>query len=155
MRPAPQFVVDYLCEIETLVSPARHLPADRPGVITGGYGETSPDLVHEGMIVSKELASEWLHNRLSKIGARIERLFPAVELTDGQYGALISFEYNLGVLGANGCSVSRHLRARNYKAAGDAFLLYDMANGKHLRGLKNRRRLERSWFLDIPYEPED
>lgn len=151
MREVPQYVVDYLEGIETLVSPARHLPADRPGVITGGFGETDKTRVHEGMIVPRELAKVWMVSDLAAIGASVEHTFSGITLTDGQYGALCSFSYNEGIhcLASPTCSISRYLREGNTQAAADAFLLYDVANKQHLKGLLTRRMIERGWFLSI------
>lgn len=149
MREVPEFVVEYIEEIETLVSPARHLPADPQMVITGGYGETDRRRVHEGMIVPRELALTWLRTDLTAIGASVLHTFSGITLSDGQYGALCSFSYNEGVgcLASPTCSISRYLREGNTAAAADAFLLYDVANKQHLVGLLTRRKVERGWFL--------
>jgi hypothetical protein len=44
-------------------------------------------------------------------------------------------------------SVTPHVRAGDLKATVHSFLLYDVANGKHLNGLETRRKVEIGWFL--------
>jgi hypothetical protein len=44
-------------------------------------------------------------------------------------------------------SVTPHVRAGDLKAAVHSFLLYDVANGKHLNGMETRRKVEIGWFL--------
>lgn len=149
MRLVPQFVIDYIKSIETLVSPARHLPVDAPGVITGGYGETDKSHVHKGMIVPESLATAWLTADLNAIGSSVEHIFDSCELSDGLYGALVDFAYNEGVnrLMSPDCSITPHVKAGDLEAAANSFLLYDVANGKHLGGLKTRRKVEIGWFI--------
>lgn len=137
---------EYLNEVETLVSPARHLPADRPGVITGGYGETSPSLVHVGMVVSLSLAREWRDKRLVGAQAKVARLLDFL-LTQGQMIALIDFEYNLGehaLLVES--TLFKLVEKRDFHGALAEFKRWDMANGKHLLGLQRRRHVEENWF---------
>lgn len=144
-------LTDYLESIETLVSPARQLPADRPGVITGGFGETNKSRVHSGMFVPTTLARAWMFADLVGIQASIEHKFGGyhgVDFNDGEYDALLSFTYNEGIGElSEQSSITKNIRYGNWQAAGDAFLLYDKAAGRILHGLDTRRALERSWFL--------
>jgi GH24 family phage-related lysozyme (muramidase) len=146
--------VDFILKDETLVSPARHLPADKPGVITGGYGETDPRRVHEGMIVSPELAHSWFLADASAISYSIEHMCAPVILTDGQFDGLFSFVYNEGAGTLHKSSILANILTGHLRAAADRFLVYDMANGRHLSHLLERRKVERSWFLsglvDLP-----
>lgn len=141
---------DYIKSIETLVSPARHLAVDsnKPNVITGGYGETSPALVHYGMVVSEALAEQWLNARMMAIAASVEHLLGPVPVTQGQFDALVSFSYNEGIHRLSASSILSWLQIGNVMKAADAFLLYDLAGGVKEEGLDIRRRLERFWFLD-------
>ncbi|MCW5636638.1 MAG: lysozyme [Rubrivivax sp.] len=72
-------------------------------------------------------------------------------LDDGQFGALVSFAFNVG-LGALGQStLLRRLNARDLAGAADQFLVWNKArkNGVlvELPGLTRRRRAERAMFL--------
>jgi len=147
MRQPSQTCVDFILADETLVSPARHLPADRPGVITGGYGETDPRRVHPGMIVSEQLAMQWFLADAQAISYSVEHMCAPIILTDGQFDALFSFTYNEGAHTLHESSILKYIHAGNFAAAADRFLVYDMANGRHLSHLLERRKVERSWFV--------
>jgi lysozyme len=70
-----------------------------------------------------------------------------VPLTQGQFDALVSFSFNVG-LGTLQRSTMRQKVLRNDMAgAAEELLKYCMAGGKVLRGLQNRRIDERAVFL--------
>ena len=71
--------------------------------------------------------------------------FVLVPLTQGQFDALVSFSFNVG-LGTLQRSTLRAKLNRGESAA-DEFLKYCMAGGKILKGLQNRRIDERAMFL--------
>jgi len=71
--------------------------------------------------------------------------FVLVPLTQGQFDALVSFSFNVG-LGTLQRSTLRAKLNRGENAA-DEFLKYCMAGGKILKGLQNRRIDERAMFL--------
>lgn len=143
----------YLNTVETLVSPARHLPADPPSIITGGYGETNPLLVHQGMIVSEALATSWRDADLAKLQAAIEsHAGPSISFSQGEMCALLDLSYNIGIgaVGKHGLLGSQlwlYVLAGNKQAALAEFDKHDMANGKHLLGLQRRRHIEDNWFV--------
>ena len=149
MNPSSKYDISplsrYIKKIETLVSPARHLPADRPGVITGGYGETDPRLVHEGMIVPEDLADAWLNARLAPIQLSVQQLVPFT-LSQGQMIALMDFVYNLGLKSLKDSTLLKDILAGKLDKALNDFLSWDIANGKVLSGLEKRRHVEANWF---------
>lgn len=68
-----------------------------------------------------------------------------VPLTDNQFGALVSFCFNLG----NGCLQRSTLRQRINRGdfeVGNEFLKYNKAGGKVLKGLTRRRIAEANLF---------
>lgn len=71
--------------------------------------------------------------------------FVTVPLTQGQFDALVSFSFNVGL----GTLQRSTLRAKlnRGESAEDEFLKYCMAGGKILKGLQNRRIDERAMFL--------
>ena len=82
--------------------------------------------------------------------ARFEKgvaIYCPVALTQGQFDALVSFAFNVG-LGTLQRSTLRQklIRGDKYGAA-EEFLKYCMAGGKILKGLQNRRIDERALFL--------
>ncbi len=74
-----------------------------------------------------------------------------VTLTDGQYGALVSFAFNVGVGALSQSTLLRKLNARDFAGAADQFLVWNKGrkNGVlvELPGLTRRRRAERAMFL--------
>lgn len=68
-------------------------------------------------------------------------------ITQNMYDAIISLTYNIGVNGFKKSSVLRHLKNGDKLSAGNAFLLWNKAGGKVLKGLVNRRKKERELFL--------
>lgn len=79
-----------------------------------------------------------------------------VQLTQGQFDALVSFAFNLGggILG-KGHTLGDALRRGDYHAAAEAFVLYDHAGGREDPGLKNRRLSERELFEREDCPPTD
>ena len=68
-------------------------------------------------------------------------------VTQNMYDALISLTYNIGVNGFKRSSVLRLLKQGDKENASNAFLLWNTAGGKVLKGLVNRRKKERELFL--------
>ena len=70
-----------------------------------------------------------------------------VPITQNMFDACVSLAYNIGVSGFAKSSVVRQLNAGNKQAAADAFLLWNKAGGKVVKGLERRRQAERTLFL--------
>ena len=68
-------------------------------------------------------------------------------ITQNMYDAILSLTYNIGANGFKKSSVLRHLKNGDKLRAGNAFLLWNKAGGKVLKGLVNRRKKERELFL--------
>lgn len=70
-----------------------------------------------------------------------------VPLTQSQFNACVSLCYNIGVKAFAGSTVVRCLNERKYKAACDAFGLWNKAGGRVIQGLANRRKAEQKEFF--------
>lgn len=70
-----------------------------------------------------------------------------VPITQNMFDACISLAYNIGVGGFAKSSVIRHLNIGDKQAAADAFLLWNKAGGRVVKGLQRRRQAERALFL--------
>lgn len=132
---------------ETLVSPARHLPADPPSIITGGYGETDSLLVHPGMIVPPELAETWLDKRIFSLSRDIELKIGAVIFNQGQFDAIFHTCYNVGI----GFLSTEHdpihiIRDHAYSLVPQELRKWDKAAGVSRRHLYEVRCLECDWW---------
>jgi len=82
---------------------------------------------------------------LIRFEAGIAKLFPVV-LAQGQFDALVSFAFNLG-LGGVQRSTLRQKVLRGEPEAADEFLKFTRGGGKILPGLVGRRQDERALFL--------
>lgn len=70
-----------------------------------------------------------------------------VPLTDGQFGALVSFAFNLGAGRLQSSSLLRHVNNGRFDLAAEEFPKWVMAGGQRLTGLVLRREAERRMFL--------
>lgn len=87
-----------------------------------------------------------LRSDLSRFERGVAQYCP-VPLTQGNFDALVSFAFNVG-LGTLQRSTLRQKLLRGDKAgAAEELLKYCMAGGKILKGLQNRRIDERALFL--------
>lgn len=134
-------------QFESLKLEAYRCPA---GVWTIGWGSTRIDgkPVKAGMTITADEADAALLVDVAKFEVQVNKLVK-VPLSQGEYDALVSFQYNTGAL-ANS-TLLRRLNEGDRTGAADQFLRWDKAtvNGKKvvLRGLQRRRRAERDLFL--------
>lgn len=124
---------------------------DTGGIWTIGYGSTKDPYtgvsVKEGDAISKETALDWLNKDIAQRQVAIRKLVK-VPVTANQLAALTSLAYNIG-LGA--FQRSTLLRLLNQKApiqqVADQFLRWNKVNNQEVKGLTNRRILEKELFL--------
>lgn len=122
---------------------------DSVGIWTIGYGWTQPvdgKPIRAGMTIKQETAERLLKTGLVSYESDVSRLVK-VGLTQGQFDALVSFTYNLGVRSLSTSALLRKLNAGDYAGAADEFLRWNKAGGKVLNGLTRRREAERALFL--------
>ncbi len=122
---------------------------DSVGVWTIGYGWTQPvdgKPIRAGMTIKQETAERLLETGLVSYESDVSRLVK-VGMSQGQFDALVSFTYNLGVRSLSTSTLLRKLNAGDYAGAADEFLRWNKASGKVLNGLTRRREAERALFL--------
>ena len=115
---------------------------DVAGVLTIGYGHTSAagiPHVKAGMRISKQEAEDILKADLGKFEERVSRLVK-VALTDNQFAALVSFDFNTGSLHKS--TLLKKLNAGDYGAVPSELMKWVNAGGKRVPGLVNRRAAE-------------
>lgn len=109
-----------------------------------------------GMVISEEIASAWLRDDLEWLGEQIAPLIK-VTLTDNQFGALVSFQYNTGGLAKS--TLLKELNVGDFPGAKDQFKYWckytNPKTGKKetLPGLLKRRLAEADLF-GAPYRPD-
>lgn len=118
---------------------------DVAGVWTIGYGHTGS--VSEGMTVTEAEADTLLRTDLSACEATVERAV-TVPLSDGQFGALVSFVFNVGAGAFLGSTLLRRLNAGDYAAVPAELARWNKARDPRtgqlvpVPGLTNRRAAE-------------
>ena len=71
----------------------------------------------------------------------------AVDLVDNQYGALVSFTFNLGLGNLRKSTLLRLLNGGDFDGASCEFVKWNRAGGRVMNGLTKRRTAERDLFL--------
>jgi lysozyme len=114
------------------------------GVPTIGYGHTVG--VQMGESITLAQAEQMLRDDLPiyEVGVRSLVKQP---LTQGQFDALVSFAFNLGVGALGKSTLLRRLNAGDYAGAAGEFGKWVNAGGIRLRGLVLRREAERALFI--------
>lgn len=124
-----------------------HSYYDSVGVLTIGYGCTGRG-VYVGQVITQAQADQMLSDRLAQeFEPGVERVIDGADTTQGQFDAMVSLAYNIGVGAFSGSSVARKHRAGDYEGAADAFLLWNKAGGLILSGLDRRRHEEQAMYL--------
>jgi lysozyme len=70
-----------------------------------------------------------------------------VPLTQGQFDALVSFSFNVGLGTLQRSTMRQKVNRGDMEGASEELLKYCMAGGKVLKGLQKRRLDERALFL--------
>lgn len=117
------------------------------GVWTIGFGHTGPDVV-EGKRITLQEAEELLRGDLVEVERRVQQLVTA-PLTQGQFDALVSFAYNVGLGALERSTLLRKLNAEDYRGAAAQFAVWTKSTGRELPGLVRRRREERAMFEEV------
>ena len=87
-----------------------------------------------------------LRSDLDRFERGVERFCP-VPLTQGQFDALVSFAFNVGLGTLQRSTLRQKVLRGDMEGAAEEFLKYCLAGGKILKGLQNRRKDERAVFL--------
>lgn len=142
MREVPDKAIDLIKRFEGFEEEAYQ---DVVGVWTIGYGHTKT--VKAGDVVTESEATELLRQDVSWAARGILRN-TKVPLTDGMYGALVSFAFNLGVGAYQRSTLRAKLNREEIFGAALEFPRWNKAGGRVLRGLTRRRLAEQKLFLD-------
>ena len=84
---------------------------------------------------------------LARFERGVARLCPAALGHQGQFDALVSFAFNVGIGNLQRSSIRMRYNRGDIEGAADAFLMWTKAAGKVLTGLVKRRNDERAMFL--------
>lgn len=121
---------------------------DPVGIWTIGYGHTDAagtPKVTSGLSITASEAAEILRRDLGQYEEAVSRRV-TVPLNENQFGALVSFTFNLGAANLGSSTLLRKLNAGDYDGAAAEFGKWNRAGGKVLAGLTRRRAAERALF---------
>lgn len=105
---------------------------------TIGWGHTGPEVV-KGLRWAQEKADAVFAQDLVARETRVTEL-TRMPLTQGQFDALVLFEYNTGSLSTS--TLLKMLNAGDYAGAQGQFARWNKNDGKVMRGLVRRRAAE-------------
>jgi len=113
--------------------------------VTACYGETEG--VKLGQRFTKQQCDEMLAKKLPRYAAEIAPCI-RVPISEKTRAAFISFAYNVGSAGACRSTAFKLLNAGNTRAACDALMNWNRAQGRVVKGLTNRRAAERRLCIE-------
>ncbi len=144
MRQINDAGLKLISQWEGLYLTAYHGAADRPGLLTIGYGHTAaagPPVVKAGMKVTKKQAEDILRNDLSKVEQHVQDMVK-VDLNDNQFATIVSFVFNCGEANFAKSSLLKKLNKGDYASVPTELMKWTKANGVQVQGLANRRAAE-------------
>ena len=96
-------------------------------------------------VLSNEEIDEILRKDLARFEQGVSRLITA-PLTQGQFDALVSFSFNVGLGNLQNSTLRMKVNRQDYEGAAEQFLVWTKAGGKVLAGLVKRRTHEKEMF---------
>lgn len=127
---------------------------------TIGVGHTSragPPKVTKGMKITRDEADKILSRDLATFEAAVSKAVK-VPLNQNEFDALVSLAFNIGAGAFAKSTLVKKLNAGDRAGAANAFLSWNKAAGKVMKGLTKRREDERRLFLsraDAPKAPAE
>lgn len=118
---------------------------DIVGVWTICDGDTKN--VRAGMVETRAGCQARLERQLVAHAAPVLKCVPGLRGRDNQLVASVSLAYNIGTSGFCRSTAARRFNAGNWRGGCDAFLMWNKAGGKVVRGLVLRRERERALCL--------
>jgi lysozyme len=118
---------------------------DLVGVLTVCDGDTKN--VRPGMVETEAGCTARLERQLVAHAKPVLACVPGLKGRDNQLVASVSLAYNIGTTGFCRSTAAREFNAGRWRAGCDAFLRWDKAGGKVVRGLTERRKRERALCL--------
>jgi lysozyme len=117
---------------------------------TIGYGNTffeDGTPVVAGNAISQQKAEDMFEIIANEFAAKVAKLVTS-NVTDNQFGALVSFAYNCGVVNLQKSTLLKKVNANhNDPSIRSEFLKWNKAGGKVLAGLTRRREAESNLYF--------
>ena len=115
--------------------------SDIAGLPTIGYGHQLMDANAYPNGIDEAFAEKLLAQDVQDASDAVKRLV-TVDLTQGQFDALVDFVFNLGASRFSSSTLLKDLNAGRYEDAAEQLLRWDHAGQIEVAGLKARRQAE-------------
>lgn len=141
--------IDLIKKFEGFGANAYPDPATGSEPWTIGYGTTvypSGVKVKKGDKITPNHAEYCLRKDVAKFESGVSALLTA-PTTQGQFDAMVSLAYNIGLGNFGKSTLLKKHNARCYTCAADQFRVWNRANGKVMNGLTKRRAAEREVYM--------
>lgn len=112
---------------------------------TIGWGSTGPG-IRKGTVWTQAQADERFEADVQKFAAKVDALLGDDPTTPGQFSAMVSLAYNIGLGNFAGSTVLRMHRAGDFVGAAGQFGRWNKAAGRVMAGLTRRRAAERALY---------
>lgn len=161
-RVASERLKQFLHTKEGLMTVSAYLDAGKAWAIGYGHNIILGDVIN-GQVVDKAFITELYrtNGRLSITEAEATRLFDKdllkfekgvrdnveVEVTQGQFDAMVSLAYNIGVGKFSRSTALRKLNSGNIEEVPENWMRFNRSGGKFNKGLNTRRRQELEQFF--------
>lgn len=112
---------------------------------TIGIGSTRDEQgrpIKPGDVWTVDRARRHFERELEEYGAAVAKAIGSAPTKPCQMAAMVSLAYNIGVTAFSRSTVLRQHKTGNYPTAADAFMMWDKAAGKVMKGLTRRRAAE-------------
>jgi lysozyme len=119
---------------------------DIKGIWTIGWGHTGPEVV-EGLVWTQDQADSQLVIDLQRAENMVNNNV-TVDLTQGQFDALVDFAFNLGTNAEKGSTLLKLVNENDTPDAAKEFEKWDHASGVVVAGLLRRRLAEKQEFIN-------
>ena len=117
---------------------------DIKGIWTIGWGHTGPEVV-EGLVWTQNQADSQLVMDLQR-AERMVNTCVTVDLSQGQFDAMVDFAFNLGCNAEKGSTLLKLVNQGDFAGAANEFEKWDHASGVVVAGLLRRRVAEEAEF---------
>ena len=123
------------------------------GLPTIGIGHLLSKIKNESLdkypSITLEEAYDLFDSDVNKFAVSISNELP-IELSDNEFGAIVSLVFNIGIGNFNSSTLKKKLLANADKNdCGNEFLRWNKAGGKVITGLTRRRTAEKELFLKV------
>lgn len=110
---------------------------------TIGYGHTGPD-VHPNSVINVEQAEWLLRDDVKRFEEGVRQYVG--DCTQGQFDALVSFSFNLGLKALRGSTLLKKHLAHDYEGAAEEFKRWHYSGQHSMPGLIARRAAEAEMY---------